>query len=65
MEVGCERFFGLSANVSLPRRTRLGVRNYERLTPYTLLSSSIQNVHVDVKWVANKEYGVLAKLQDE
>ncbi len=29
VEVGCERFFGLSGYVSSPRRTRLGVRNYE------------------------------------
>ncbi len=31
VEVGCERFFGLSGYISSPRQTRLGVRNYERL----------------------------------
>jgi hypothetical protein len=31
-EVGCERFFALSRYVSAPRRTRLGVRNYESET---------------------------------
>jgi hypothetical protein len=31
VEVGCEHFFGLSGYISSPRRTRLGVRNYERL----------------------------------
>ncbi len=28
VEVGCERFFGLSGYISSPRQTRLGVRNY-------------------------------------
>ena len=32
VEVGCERFFGLSGYISSPRRTRLKVRTYERLT---------------------------------
>ena len=31
VEVGCERFFNLSGYVSSPKRTSLGVRNYERL----------------------------------
>ena len=30
-EVGCERFFSLSGYVLAPRRTKLGVRTYERL----------------------------------
>ena len=51
MEVGCERLFGLSGYVSAPRRTRLGVRNYERLA---MLSSIVQNVYVDVKWVSEE-----------
>jgi hypothetical protein len=37
-EVGCKRFFALSGYVSAPRRTRLGVRNYERLA---MLSSIV------------------------
>jgi hypothetical protein len=51
VEVGCKRFFGLSGYVSSPRRTRLGVRNYERLA---MLSSIVHNVHVDEKWVAQE-----------
>jgi hypothetical protein len=51
VEVGCEQLFGLSGYVSSPRRTRLGVRNYERLA---MLSSIVQNVYVDVKWVAEE-----------
>jgi hypothetical protein len=31
VEVGRERFFALSGYISLPKRTRLGVRNYERI----------------------------------
>jgi hypothetical protein len=31
VEVGCERFFGLSGYTSQPRRSMLGVRNYERI----------------------------------
>ena len=52
VEVGCERFFSLSGYVSAPRRTRLGVRNYERLA---MLSSLIKNVYIDMDWVA-KQY---------
>jgi hypothetical protein len=48
-EVGCERFFALSGYVSAPRRTRLGVRNYERLA---ILSSIVQRLYIDEKWVA-------------
>ena len=51
VEVGCERFFGLSGYVSSPRRTRLGVRNYERLA---MLSSIVQNMYVDEQWVAQE-----------
>jgi len=52
VEVGCERFFGLSVYVSAPRRNCLGVRTYERLA---LLASILQNVYIDDEWVA-KEY---------
>ena len=48
-EVGCERFFGLSGYVSQPRRARLGVRNYERIS---MLANILRNVYVDPKWVA-------------
>jgi hypothetical protein len=51
VEVGCERLFGLSGYVSLPWRTQLGVRNYERLA---MLSSIVQNVYVNEKWVAQE-----------
>lgn len=51
-EVGCERFFSISGYVSDPRRTRLGVRTYERLA---MLSANLQHVYIDPKQVA-KEY---------
>ncbi len=51
VEVRCERFFGLSGYVSSPWRTQLGVHNYERLA---MLSSIVQNVYVDEKWVAQE-----------
>jgi hypothetical protein len=51
VEVGCERFFGLSGYVSGPRRTNLGVRTYERLA---MLTSLVQNVFIDDNWVANE-----------
>ncbi len=51
VEVGCERFFGLSGYVLGPRRTNLGVRTYERLA---MLTSLVQNVFIDDNWVANK-----------
>ena len=51
VEVGCERFFNLSGYVSSAKCTRLGVRNYERLA---MLASTVQNVYVDVEWVANE-----------
>ena len=53
VEVGCERFFGLSGYISQPRRSMLGVRNYERIA---LLSSILQNVFIDAQWVAPDEY---------
>ena len=52
VEVGCERFFALSGYVSAPRRTRLGVRTYERLA---LLALILRNIYIDDEWVA-KEY---------
>ena len=51
VEVGCERFFGLSGYISQPRRSMLGVRNYERIA---LLSSILQNVFIDAQWVADE-----------
>ena len=51
VEVGCERFFGLSGYISSPRRTRLGVKSYERLA---MLASILQNVYVDPARVANE-----------
>ena len=52
VEVGCERFFGLSGYISSPRRTRLKVRTYERLA---MLAFMVHNVYIDIEWVA-KEY---------
>lgn len=52
VEVGCERFFSLSGYVSAARRTRLGVRTYERLS---MLTSNINSVYVDPEMAA-KEY---------
>ena len=52
VEVGCERFFGLSGYISSPRRTRLGVRNYERLA---MLSSILRVMYINPEWVA-REY---------
>ncbi len=49
VEVGCEHFFGLSGYISLPRRTRLGVRMYERLA---MLASIVHTVYIDNTWVA-------------
>jgi hypothetical protein len=51
VEVGCERFFGLSGYISSPRRSRLGVRTYERVA---MLASIIQNVYIDNDWVAQQ-----------
>ncbi len=51
VEVGCEHFFALSGYISLPKRTRLGVRNYERIA---MLSSILRAVYVDPEWVAQE-----------
>jgi hypothetical protein len=48
VEVGCERFFGLSGYISQPRRSMLGVRNYERIA----LLSFILRHFIDANWVA-------------
>ena len=50
-EVGCERYFSLSGCISSPLRTRLGVRNYERLA---MLASIVDNAYVDVDFVVKK-----------
>ncbi len=44
VEVGCGSFYALSRYISLPKRTRLGVRNYERIA---MLSSILRLVYVD------------------
>jgi hypothetical protein len=49
VEVGCERFFGLSGYISSPRRTRLGVRTYERLA---MLASIVHTVYINDALVA-------------
>jgi hypothetical protein len=51
VEVGCERFFGLSGYVSQPRRSTLGVWNYERLA---MLATILQSLFIDPSWVALK-----------
>jgi hypothetical protein len=59
VEVGCERFFGLSGYVSAPRRTRLGVRHYERLA---MLSSIINKIYIDPEVIAtNTCVGVVSR----
>jgi hypothetical protein len=51
VEVGCERFFGLSGYISSPRQTRLRlrVRTYEHLA---MLASIVHTVYIDNAWVA-------------
>ena len=49
VEVGCERFFALSGYVSAPRRTRLGVRCYERLA---MLSMIVNSLYIDPDFIA-------------
>ncbi len=49
VEVGCEHFFGLSGYISSPRRTRLGVRTYERLA---MLVFIVHTDYIDDTWVA-------------
>ena len=51
VEVGCERFFAVSGYVSAPRRTRLGVRTYERLS---MLANILPKVYIDKQWVADE-----------
>jgi len=51
VEVGCEKFFGLSGYILSPRRSRLGVRTYERVA---MLASIIQNANIDNDWVAQQ-----------
>ena len=51
VEVSCERFLGLAGYTSAPRRTRLGVRTYERLA---ILSCILQDVYIDVEWCAEE-----------
>ncbi len=49
VEVGCERFFGLSGYISSPRQTRLGVRTYEHLA---MLAPIVHTVYIDNALVA-------------
>lgn len=51
VEVGCERFFNSSGYVSQPRRSQLGVKNYERIS---LLSVLLNSVYIDPEWVATE-----------
>ena len=51
VEVGCERFFNISGRVSLEKRTRLGVRTYERLA---MLAVMIKKIYIDYEWVASE-----------
>jgi hypothetical protein len=51
VEVGCERLFGLAGYVSSPRRTRLNVRTYERLSMLTMI---IPSLYIDIDWVASE-----------
>jgi hypothetical protein len=49
VEVPCERFFGMAGYVSLPRRSRIGVRNYERVA---MLAVMLQHIFIDPEVVA-------------
>eukprot|EP00956_Cyclotella_meneghiniana_P010401 scaffold14401_cov58-Cyclotella_meneghiniana.AAC.24 len=49
VEVGFERFFGLSGYVSQPRRNKLEVRNYERIA---ILPHMLQHIYIDPEGVA-------------
>ncbi len=51
IEVGCEKFFGLSGYISSPRRSRLGVHTNKHVA---MLASIIQNVYIDNDWVAQQ-----------
>jgi hypothetical protein len=57
VEVGCERFFGLSGYVSQPRRSMLGVRNYERLA---MLATMLQSLFISIQTGQLGGGGVLA-----
>ncbi|KAL7479841.1 hypothetical protein ACHAW6_005559 [Cyclotella cf. meneghiniana] len=54
---GCEHSLGLFAYVSSLHRTRLDVRNYERLA---MLASILNAVSINPEWVA-KEIYIIAK----
>ncbi len=43
--------FFLSGYISSPRRTRLGIRNYEQIA---MLASIIRVVYIDPEWVATE-----------
>ena len=58
VEVGCERFFSLSGYISCPRRTRLGVRTYERLA---MLASNLNCVYVDPEMAATQNTFVVVR----
>jgi hypothetical protein len=51
VEVGCERFFGISGYTSNSRRARLGVRSYERIA---MLSHILRDVYIDDRWIAEE-----------
>ena len=52
-EVSCERFFGTSGYVSHPRRSMLGVRNYERISErISMLANIVQSAYINPEWVA-------------
>jgi len=51
VEVGCERFFGLSGYILSPRRSRLGLPTYKHVA---MLVSIIQNVYIDNDWVTQQ-----------
>ncbi len=53
VEVGCGRFFGLYGYISSPRRTRLGIRNYEWIA---MLASIMRVMYIDPEWVATEYF---------
>jgi hypothetical protein len=50
-EVGCERFFNLSGYVSAEKRTKLGVRTYERIA---MLAAILPKIYIDRALVAQE-----------
>ena len=50
-EVGCERFFSTAGYVSNPRRTRLKVKNYERIA---MLKRNLSHIYIDEDWVVER-----------